>query len=255
MTDLPAVDESSLDGRLLRPVGERNPFEDTVERLVQMIKLGMVPVGDRFPPERDLASRLQVSRVTLRSAIRALQQAGYVESRVGRGGGNFVVWRPDVSLGNAKAIARSMGDGLRDALTFRSVIEPGAAGLAASAELTKVDRRELSACADAVSAARMEDYRLADARLHIAIARTSGSASLVSAVAEVQMRLSDLLQAIPRIEEALNHSNDQHTQILDAIFGADPAGARAAMEAHIDATAALVTGFLEPTTHTDRRSR
>jgi DNA-binding FadR family transcriptional regulator len=76
---------------LLRPVRAGNAFEETLERLLTAIKLGIVAPGARLPPERDLAERLSVSRVTLREAIRALQQSGYVESRRGRYGGTVVV--------------------------------------------------------------------------------------------------------------------------------------------------------------------
>ena len=74
-----------------RPVRGGNAFEITVARLAQAIKLGLVAEGDRLPAERDLAERLQVSRVTLREAIRALREAGYLESRRGRTGGTFVL--------------------------------------------------------------------------------------------------------------------------------------------------------------------
>jgi DNA-binding FadR family transcriptional regulator len=76
---------------LWRPVRGGNAFEITVARLAQAIKLGLVAEGDRLPAERDLAERLQVSRVTLREAIRALREAGYLESRRGRTGGTFVL--------------------------------------------------------------------------------------------------------------------------------------------------------------------
>jgi len=74
-----------------RPVRGGNAFEITVARLAQAIKLGLVVEGERLPAERDLAERLQVSRVTLREAIRALREAGYLESRRGRTGGTFVL--------------------------------------------------------------------------------------------------------------------------------------------------------------------
>src|SRR5487761_2467971 len=73
------------------PVPVRNAFEVTVERLAQSIRLGVLVEGDRLPPERELADKFGVSRVTLREAIRALRDAGLVESRRGRGGGTFVV--------------------------------------------------------------------------------------------------------------------------------------------------------------------
>src|SRR3954470_15892278 len=75
---------------LFRPVRTGNAFEETVERLLQAIRLGVVGAGERLPSERELAERLGVSRVTLREAIRALSDAGYVESRRGRYGGTFV---------------------------------------------------------------------------------------------------------------------------------------------------------------------
>ena len=61
---------------LLRPVREGNAFEETVERLLTVIKLGVVGPGERFPAERELAAHLGISRPTLREAIRELQQAG-----------------------------------------------------------------------------------------------------------------------------------------------------------------------------------
>src|SRR5215475_12107770 len=119
------------DGAVWRPVRGGNAFEITVARLAQAIRLGMVTTGDQLPPERELAERLQVSRVTLREAIAALRDAGYLETRRGRAGGTFVVYRdgslPAAGPDEAAALAREMGDTLHDALDFRRVIEPGAA--------------------------------------------------------------------------------------------------------------------------------
>ena len=41
---------------VLRPVRQGNAFEETVERLLTVIKLGMVAPGERFPAERELAA-------------------------------------------------------------------------------------------------------------------------------------------------------------------------------------------------------
>src|SRR5882762_4889660 len=75
---------------LLRPVRPGNPFEDTVERLLQTIRLGVLAPGESLPPERELAARLGVSRDTVREAIKSLSDAGYLVSRRGRYGGTFL---------------------------------------------------------------------------------------------------------------------------------------------------------------------
>ena len=48
-----------------------NAFEDTVERLLQTIRLGVLQPGESLPPERELAARLGVSRDTVREAIKS----------------------------------------------------------------------------------------------------------------------------------------------------------------------------------------
>jgi DNA-binding FadR family transcriptional regulator len=113
---------------VLRPVREGNAFEETVERLLTVIKLGLIAQGERFPPERELAALLGISRLTLREAIRELQQAGYAESRRGRFGGTFITYtRPAPSVGELRRLALEHGEKLTDALTFRFAVETGAA--------------------------------------------------------------------------------------------------------------------------------
>jgi DNA-binding FadR family transcriptional regulator len=113
---------------VLRPVREGNAFEETVERLLTVIKLGLVGPGERLPAERELAGQLGISRLTLREAIGELQQAGYVKSRRGRFGGTFITYTPPVpGKGELRRLAREDGARLADALTFRLAVETGAA--------------------------------------------------------------------------------------------------------------------------------
>ncbi|MEU0878417.1 GntR family transcriptional regulator [Lentzea sp. NPDC005914] len=223
---------------LFRPVRAGNAFEETVERLMQAIRLGVVAPGERLPSERDLATRLGVSRVTVREAIRSLQENNYVESRRGRYGGTFV---NDVIPKSAPG--KEFGD-IHDALTLRKVLETGAAETAAGRSLGPAERRGLRARLEEASTASLGEYRRKDSRLHLAIAEATGSASLTAAVADSRMRVNELLDTIPLLEPNLAHSNAQHERIIASILDGDPAGARLAMAEHLDGTASLLRGFL-----------
>jgi DNA-binding FadR family transcriptional regulator len=229
-----------VDAALFRPVRTGNAFEETVERLLRAIRLGVVRVGERLPAERDLAVKLGVARVTLREAIHALAEAGYVESRRGRYGGTFVIAPPEPSA----LAGHTPVEQLDDVLVLRYVLETGAAEAAAARTLAPAERRHLGACLADASAASLADYRRADSRLHLAIAEVTASSSLTQAVADARMGVNDLLDQIPLLPLNLEHSNAQHEQIVTSILGGDPDNARRAMAEHLDGTAALLRGFL-----------
>ncbi|HEY0454559.1 FadR/GntR family transcriptional regulator [Actinophytocola sp.] len=232
----------SASAAVFRPVRTRNAFEETVERLLQAIRLGVAAPGERLPAERELAARLGVSRVTLREAIRVVADAGYVESRRGRYGGTFVVPRLPESPGRDLS-----GVDLEDVLTLRRVLETGAAESAAARTLTPDERQHLMLAlteVGAVEAGSAEEYRRRDSRLHLAIAEVTAAPSLTTAVADVRTRVNELLDAIPLLAANIEHSNDQHRAIVAAILSGDPPGARTAMDEHVEGTAALLRAFL-----------
>ncbi|MEU1026347.1 GntR family transcriptional regulator, partial [Streptomyces sp. NPDC005904] len=82
---------------VLRPVRAGNGFEEALEQILQVVRLGLVPGGERLPSERELADRLGISRVTLREVLKVLTDQGLVESRRGRYGGTFVRPRPEAA--------------------------------------------------------------------------------------------------------------------------------------------------------------
>jgi DNA-binding FadR family transcriptional regulator len=234
------------------PVPVRNAFEVTVERLAQSIRLGVLVGGEQLPPERELAETLGVSRVTLREAIKALRAADLVESRRGRGGGNFVVTPSAPSMQSpaggggcdAPPALASVRPALNDTLDLRRIVEPGAAALAATRTLSAADRATLHRCLREATDCEPDGRRLADCRLHMAIAAAGESTSVAAVVADVQMRLTELLRAIPVIPANIAHSNRQHAAIVAAILAGQPELARSEMEEHIDGTAALLRGLL-----------
>jgi DNA-binding FadR family transcriptional regulator len=246
------VTEGPRPASLLRPVRAGNAFEETVERLLTAIRLGVVGPGERFPPEREFANQLGISRITLREALRELQAAGYVESRRGRHGGTFVTAAPPPpSRGEARRIAREQSGSLADALTFRMAIDIGAAQTLARQVAGQLPgdegetvRAVLSRRLADVNSASPRDYRRLDTLFHLAIAELTGSGLLAAAAADARMRLNDLLNAIPILQHNIDHTAAQHAAIAAAILAGDPEAARQAVTEHLDGTAALLRGFL-----------
>ena len=226
---------------LLRPVRPGNAFEDTVARLLQTIRLGVLRPGESLPPERELATRLGVSRDTVREAIKSLADAGYLVARRGRYGGTFLSDELPEHTDGHRGVTRTEID---DALRLREILEVGAARMAATRTLTASDREVLWSRLTEVRDAKPEDYRRLDSRLHLAIAEAAGSPSLVPLVAENRMRLNGFLDQIPLLSRNIAHSDEQHEAIVMAILAGDCEAAAVAMRAHVAGSAALLRGFL-----------
>ncbi len=225
----------------LRPLRSGNAFEECVQRLLQLVKLGLVPAGERLPPERELAARLGVSRATLRSALHSLADAGWVTSRRGRHGGTFVLPRPSGAVDVAPDDLRGQ---LEDVLVLRAVLEVGAAGAAATAPFRPQAAADLQRMLGQCRVAGPDSYRSLDSRLHLAIVEFARSPSLSAAAADVRVRLNDLLDRIPLLILNIEHSNDQHDRIVRAVLQGRPEVASEAMASHVAASAALLRGFL-----------
>jgi len=65
-------------------------FQDVVEQIQEAIFDGRLKTGQTLPAERDLKAMFNVSRGTLREALRVLEQKGLIEIRLGVGGGSVV---------------------------------------------------------------------------------------------------------------------------------------------------------------------
>jgi DNA-binding FadR family transcriptional regulator len=235
---------------VLRPVRAGNGFEEALQQILQIVRLGLVPVGERLPAERELADRLGVSRVTLREVLKVLQDQGLVESRRGRYGGTFVRQRPaahpaarDTGTG-AGPLRRAGTADVEDTLRFREVLEVGAAELCATHGLDEEQARRLRAALEATGDAPLADYRRADTLLHLTLAELSGSPTLAAQYAAVRATLNDLLDGIPLLVRNLEHSQRQHVALVGAVLEQDAEAAREVMREHCAGTAALLRGFL-----------
>jgi DNA-binding FadR family transcriptional regulator len=227
------------------PVADGAVVEQTVRRLGEAIGLGLIEVGERLPPEAELSTRLAIAPMTLREALRILREAGYLETRRGRGGGTFV--RRSLPQQPAREalrhLARLTVDELSDLMDYRVAVSGAAVALAAErrseAELVALEGLvERMAGLDAFA-----PYRRLDHRFHLAVASAARSQRLVVAETAIQVDLAKLLRLIPESAEMLHVSNEQHRELLAAIRDRAPARARAVMEAHVRGTGDFLVGL------------
>lgn len=227
-------------GPLIRPVRPGNALETTFEALLDLIKVGAFPPGERLPPERDLAARLGVSRTTLRRVLQDLQAAGFLEVRRGRYGGTIVTDAvPEAADPSPHSPAEVNG-----ILVYRRVIETGVARVAAQSTLTAERRSALQAACRAVEEGEPAHYRRLDSRFHIALAEATGSPHLVDAAVEARSLANGLLNRIPLLPSNLENSNRQHARLLEAVLVGDAERAEALACEHLEGTESLLRGFL-----------
>lgn len=213
--------------------------QSVVRQIERLILQGILRPGEKLPAERDLASRLGVSRPSLREAVAALEAAGLLVARAGAG-----VFVADV-LGSAFspaliALFASHDEAVSDYLSFRRDLE----GLAAerAAELaTETDLEVVGAAFRRMEAAhgkrnRVDDARL-DAEFHMAIIEASHNVIML----HMMRSMYDLLRKGVFYNRQMMFSQrmsrdallDQHRAIRDALLARDPLAARAAVEHHL----------------------
>lgn len=107
-------------------------YEDVTERMLDHIRTETWAPGTKIPPEVELAKLFDVSRCTIREAVKSLQIAGFLRSRAGSG--TFVSERAPTLL-QTQALAGIMADpaALRELVQARYILEPQLAQMAAQA--------------------------------------------------------------------------------------------------------------------------
>lgn len=239
------MNESRLSLEFLnRAVRSGNPYEETVQRLLQSIRLGVIEPGERLPAEREFSAMLGVSRDTLREAIATLSDAGYLLSKRGRYGGTFVVEQLP-ALSDAERGSRFDAAQLDEIALLRRVLEVGVISELAARELTATERAAIAAALDECLDADAESFRRHDSRLHLLFAELTGSPGLVQLSADLRTRLNLALDAMPMMPPNLSHSNEQHAQIVSAVLSGRPEVAAKVMLEHIAGTEALLRAFVE----------
>jgi DNA-binding FadR family transcriptional regulator len=239
---LPSGRSPALDA-VFKPVQPPTTFEETVERLGNAIRLGLLPPGTRLPSERELADELRISRSTLRQALTTLVQSGHLVALRGRSGGTFVADEPPIAQ---ERVGPPLGEEARAVLDYRVVVETGATVLAAE-RAGEDDLDRLGLLTEHMSATpgeSFEVYRRADVRFHIGLAEACHSPRLVVAMTEVQGQMSDLIQRIAHPDEVLTRSNAQHKRLLTLLRRRDTGRAVRLMREHCEGTEHILAGLM-----------
>lgn len=219
---------------MARVVTSMTLTQGVAEHLRNLIHRGEVGPGERLPSERELAEKLGVARISLREAIKILQDDGYVEVRRGARGGSFVteLHRP---VENWRARMREQAGEIDDIVDFRIALESHAARLAAKRR-TPANLATLRA---AIRGLHNVDgraaFRLTDSQFHVGLARAARSVRLENAIHSARGELfspHDLLPFVEPVEETIR----DHQVIYDAVHDGDGEAAATATREHIERT-------------------
>lgn len=205
-----------------------------IHRLKKRIETGEFSPGHRLPPETVLAHELELSRPSLREAVRALAMAGVLEVR--RGDGTFVTdLRPDRLVRAAVGFLDLAGDtGLDEMLECRKVMEPGATALAA----TRIDTATLDRLQERIERMRTlqdaEELVREDLAFHTDIVAATGNATLVSLLETVAQRTARarIWRALVKCD-VVTWTHEQHLDIYRALRAHDSLSAFAAAHRHV----------------------
>ncbi|WP_416306102.1 pyruvate dehydrogenase complex transcriptional repressor PdhR [Neptunicella sp. SCSIO 80796] len=209
-----------------------------MQKLEEMILSGSMIAGQKLPSERDLASRFDVSRPSLREAIQKLEAKGLLQRK--QGGGTYIrdIVNP-VANQPLMALISANPESQYDLLEFRHALEGIAAYYAAlRAEQTDLDKIE-AAYREVESTWQAEFTHQAESlvQFYVAMAQASHNAVLLHVVRTMQPMLLDNIERNLRV--LAEHSNcgdklrSQRLKILQAIRDADPEGARQASNEHL----------------------
>jgi GntR family uxuAB operon transcriptional repressor len=215
-------------------------YQEIGHKLCKELSDGRYKVGDRLPPERDIAEKLSISRAVVREALIMLELMELVEVR--KGSGVFVIKLP-----SEEPPTSDMTDDLDEEdvgpfemMQARQLIESNIAEFAA----TQVTKNDIKRMRDALELERksieldVTEYD-GDRMFHLAIAEATQNSVLV----DVLVNLWEQREKSPMWKQLHSHITDKtyrrkwlidHDNILAAIQRRNPDEARRAMWQHLE---------------------
>lgn len=197
---------------------------------------GKYPEGAMLPPETEMATQLNLSRPTVREALRLLESEGLVSIRPGPRGG------PRVERPSSNTVTRSLTTlfqyekvSLAALLEARRAIEPACARVAA----VRAKSKDIAALKDSVQrmAANLDDdahFWTENANFHVALAEAGGNTVLNTLMVSLRELIYEFTAGLHIAPEERVETVTEHTAIMKAIVARDPDAAARAAEAHLN---------------------
>lgn len=212
----------------------RNKVYEEVAKQIERLILKKLKPGDKLPSERELAEMLQVSRSSIRDAIRGLELMGLVEPR--QGAGTIV---REIS---AEALVNPFANALKhrqelvgELLDFRKMLEPPLAARAAThASAEEIAEMEEILIRQEKTQSQGEAAIAEDSEFHYSVALASGNSVVLKVIDTLMDLLRDTRQRSLQVEGRSQKSLTGHRKILSAIKRHDAEAAKAAMRRHIE---------------------
>jgi len=210
--------------------------DDVTVRLLsnfkRLISEGALVAGSRLPSERELAENFQVSRSSLRQALKVLEIMGVISQRVGDG--TYLNATAPTVLGEPMEFLILLnGISFHELMEARIIVEPELAARAATratAEDLAVLRREMTAMRDnAKTKSRGSQH---DLQFHQAIFAAAGNRVCSMMFTVVHQSLQGLMELTSR-RVPVEHTLHLHQRIYSAIRRADADEARKRMAEHL----------------------
>jgi GntR family transcriptional regulator, transcriptional repressor for pyruvate dehydrogenase complex len=219
---------------VLRPRDKESVVQSVVNRILDLIRTGMLRAGDRLPSERELIDILAISRPSLREALRALSMLGVIESR--HGGGAFVTDLEARTLLKPLDFFLALSEAnLADAFESRRIVELEIVRRAARAA-TAEDLDDLEGIVAAHEKVLNDPvgFRILDSRFHAKLSAAAGNVVLERLAYGLYNMGLDLRRRATENPELISQSTADHARIVEAILAHDPGRAAEAMGVHLD---------------------
>ena len=208
----------------------------TTEAILSMIASGEYRAGDRLPPEGELTERFEVSRVTLREALKRLNTMGVLTIRQGDG---TYVRDPDV-----KTVVRPLISGMvvqdlsaEELYDARLFMEVGTVRLAArkrkEEDITAL-RELLAEMEKTLEPFDSEAFRVLDGQFHELIGKISGNHVLLSIYTALRELIRYYINQANISYNTAKTSMFHHSQLVGYIESGNEYLAGVTMEQHVD---------------------